>query len=41
LLGRGALKESEDRAQLVALAKEAAGEEAVERALAAHRQRVR
>jgi hypothetical protein len=41
LLGRGALKESDDRTQLVALAKEAAGEEAVERALAAHRQRVR
>jgi hypothetical protein len=41
LLGRGALDESDDPEQLVALAKDAAGEEAVERALAAHRQRVR
>ena len=36
-----ALKESDDPDALVALANEAAGEEAVERALAAHRQRVR
>jgi hypothetical protein len=41
LLGHGALKESDDPDALVTLATEAAGEEAVERALAAHRQRVR
>jgi hypothetical protein len=40
-LGDGALKESDDPDALLALAREAAGEEAVERALAAHRQRVR
>ena len=41
LLGHGALKESDEPDALVALANEAAGEDAVERALAAHRQRVR
>jgi len=41
LLGHGALKESDDPEALVALARETAGEDAVERALAAHRQRVR
>ena len=40
-LGDGALKESDDPDVLLALAKESAGEEAVERALAAHSQRVR
>jgi len=40
-LGHGALKESDDPEALVALANETAGEDAVERALAAHRQRVR
>ena len=41
LLGHGGLKKSDDPDALVALANETAGEEAVERALAAHRQRVR
>ena len=41
LLGHGALGESDDPEALVAFANEAAGEEAVARALAAHRQRVR
>jgi hypothetical protein len=41
LLGQAALDESDDPEALVGLAKDAAGEEAVERALAAHRQRVR
>jgi hypothetical protein len=41
LLGHGGLKETDDPDALVALANETAGEEAVERALAAHRQRVR
>jgi hypothetical protein len=41
LLGRGALKETDEPDALVALAGEAAGDEAVARALAAHRQRVR
>lgn len=41
LLGHGGLTESDDPDALVALANETAGEEAVERALAAHRQRVR
>jgi hypothetical protein len=40
LLGHGGL-ESDDPVALLALANETAGEEAVERALAAHRQRVR
>jgi len=40
-LGQGGLKESDDPDALVALANETAGEEAVERALDAHRQRVR
>jgi len=41
LLGHGALKESDDPDALLSLAAETAGEDAVERALAAHRQRVR
>ncbi len=41
LLGKGVLKETDDAAELVARAKEAAGPEPVERALVAHRQRVR
>jgi hypothetical protein len=41
LLGRGAIKESDDADLLLARAHEAAGSEAVERALEAHRQRVR
>ena len=41
LLGQGALKDGDDPGALVALANETAGEEAVERALAAHRKRVR
>jgi hypothetical protein len=41
LLGHGALKGGDDSEALVALANEAAGEEAVDRALVAHRQRVR
>ena len=41
LLGRGALKETDDPEALVALANETAGEEAVERALATHHRRVR
>ena len=41
LLGHGALKESDEPEALVELANEAAGEQAVDRALAAHRQRVR
>ena len=41
LLGHGALKETDEPNALVALANDAAGEQAVERALAAHRQRVR
>ena len=41
LLGQGVLKETDDPETLVARAKEAAGEEPVERALAAHLGRVR
>ena len=41
MLGHGGLEETDDPDALVALANEAAGEEAVARALAAHRQRVR
>jgi hypothetical protein len=41
LIGHGALEETDDPHALLTLAKETAGEEAVERALAAHRQRVR
>ena len=41
LLGRGAIRESDDADLLLARAHEAAGAEAVERALEAHRQRVR
>ena len=41
LLGHGALRESDDAESLLARAHEAAGSEAVEQALAAHRQRVR
>jgi len=40
-LGDGALKASDDPDALLALARETVGDEAVERALAAHRQRVR
>jgi hypothetical protein len=40
LLGAGVLKEAEDRDQLLARAREAAGNEAVERALEAHARRV-
>jgi hypothetical protein len=40
LLGQGVLKETEDGEQLVARAREAAGEAAVDRALAAHAGRV-
>ncbi len=41
LLGDGVLKETSDSEALVARAKEAAGQERVDRALAAHRLRVR
>jgi len=41
LLGHGALKETNEPNALVGLGSDAAGEDAVERALAAHRQRVR
>jgi len=41
LLGKGVLKETDKPDALVSRAKEAAGPEPVERALAAHRQRVR
>jgi hypothetical protein len=41
LLGQGVLKETDDPETLVVRAKEAAGAEPVERALAAHRKRVR
>jgi hypothetical protein len=41
LLGQGVLKETDDPEALVARAKEAAGDEPVERALKAHRKRVR
>ena len=41
LLGHGALQENDDAESLLARASEAAGAEAVERALEAHRQRVR
>jgi hypothetical protein len=40
LLGEGVLKETDDPQELLARAHEAAGEEPVERALAAHRTRV-
>jgi len=40
LLGRGVLKETENGAELLARAREAAGDEAVERSLAAHAGRV-
>ena len=40
LLGRGVLKETEDSGELLARAREAAGDEAVERSLAAHAGRV-
>jgi hypothetical protein len=41
LLGQGVLKETDDPDTLVARAKEAAGSDPVDRALAAHRRRVR
>lgn len=41
LLGQGILKDTDDPETLVARAKETAGSEPVDRALAAHRQRVR
>ena len=40
LLGQGVLKETEDEGELLARAREAAGDEAVERSLAAHGRRV-
>jgi len=40
LLGRGVLKETEDGKELLARARDAAGDEAVERSLAAHARRV-
>ena len=40
LLGQGVLKETEDGAELLARARDAAGDEAVERSLAAHARRV-
>jgi len=40
LLGRGVLRETNDGAELLARAREAAGADAVELALAAHRRRV-
>ena len=40
LLGRGVLKETENGAELLARAREAAGDEAVERSLEAHARRV-